>query len=288
MLNNTNDISLAGSHKIATGTDDPAIRRMKLKKASGEFEALFVNQLLKTMRASFATKKKDDQGLGKDVFMSIADQALADKIGQHGAFGIGKALMKSFDQRENTSRLNAEETETNKKAYLPLQHSGFTSIKTDSPHFVRLSEKSKRYDVSRVTTGQLDDLIKSASRKHQLPNELIRAVVQVESGGNRFAVSRRGAKGLMQLTDSTAREMGVRDVFNPKDNIDGGTKYLSSLIRRFSGDLRLALAAYNAGPAVVARFGGVPPYRETVRYIDKVLSFMQKDNSKVISHEIRQ
>lgn len=114
-------------------------------------------------------------------------------------------------------------------------------------------------------------LIDHYSRHHGLDPELVRAVIQVESAFDPLARSRRGAMGLMQLMPDTARELEVGDVWDPEENIRGGTTYLRRMLDRFEGKLELALAGYNAGPSVVEKYGRVPPYRETVQYVDKVL-----------------
>lgn len=106
---------------------------------------------------------------------------------------------------------------------------------------------------------------------------LLHAVISVESGYNARAVSRRGAAGLMQLMPETARQYGVADVFDPADNVRGGAQYLSYLLRLFDNNLQLALAAYNAGEAAVMKYGKrIPPYRETVAYVPKVVNSYEK------------
>ena len=119
--------------------------------------------------------------------------------------------------------------------------------------------------------GEYDTLITDASTLTGVDPELIKAVIAVESGFNRQAVSEKGALGLMQLIPSTARRYGVANPFNPWQNIKAGATYLSEQLQEF-GDLKLALAAYNAGPSAVKQYNGVPPYQETISYIDKVLS----------------
>ncbi len=119
--------------------------------------------------------------------------------------------------------------------------------------------------------GNYDDLIVQHAQAQNLRPDLVRAVVQVESGYNPRAVSSKGAQGLMQLMPSTARQLGVRAPFDPEENIRGGTSYLRQLLDRFDGNEELALAAYNAGPLAVDRYGNkVPPYRETRDYVRKV------------------
>ncbi len=105
---------------------------------------------------------------------------------------------------------------------------------------------------------------------------LIMAMIKAESDFDPLAVSRAGARGLMQLMPQTAREMGVRDSFDPSDNVKGGIRYFGAMRKRFRGNLKLSLAAYNAGPESVARFGGVPPYKETRTYIRRVARFYRE------------
>lgn len=121
----------------------------------------------------------------------------------------------------------------------------------------------------------LEALVVRAAQAQRLDPALVRAVVQAESGFNPRAVSPAGAKGLMQLMDSTAQALGVRDPFDPVQNVAGGTRYLRQMLDLF-GDERLALAAYNAGPGAVQRYGGVPPYAETQRYVATVLALRER------------
>ena len=116
--------------------------------------------------------------------------------------------------------------------------------------------------------------IAEAARKYKLPRQLIHSVIQAESSFRADAVSPAGAQGLMQLMPATARELGVTDPFDVQQNIDGGAKYLRQMLDRFGGDLKLALAAYNAGPGTVARYDGDVPYRETRDYVRRVLAGM--------------
>ncbi len=134
----------------------------------------------------------------------------------------------------------------------------------------RLSDlKSKRPDKQ---SPVYDQIIHSKSLKYNIEPSLVNAVIKVESNWNSKAVSGKGAKGLMQLMPSTARELNVKNPFNPEENIEGGVKYLRYLLDKFDGDLSLALAAYNAGPDAIKRFRGIPPFPETRKYVKRVLS----------------
>jgi soluble lytic murein transglycosylase-like protein len=115
--------------------------------------------------------------------------------------------------------------------------------------------------------------IAEASSRYAVPERLIWAVIRVESGFDHRAVSRKGARGLMQLMPETAAILGVRDSFDPRENIHGGTRHLRALMERFRYNPRLAVAAYNAGEKAVVEFGGVPPFPETQEYVIRVLRF---------------
>ena len=119
--------------------------------------------------------------------------------------------------------------------------------------------------------GDLRALAEAAARRHGLDPALVLAVVQVESGFRPDAVSPKGARGLMQLMPGTATRLGVEDSFDPEQNLDGGTRHLGDLIARYNGDVKRALAAYNAGEGAVERHRGVPPYGETRAYVQSVL-----------------
>jgi len=129
--------------------------------------------------------------------------------------------------------------------------------------------------ISIKDSSDYDLLISEFSNKYQVDFALIKAIIRTESGFNPRAVSRKGAKGLMQLMPETAQRMNVSNVFNPRDNIEGGVRYFKYLLSLFNNDLRLSLAAYNAGENLVSELRTIPPYRETVDYVRKVLNHYQ-------------
>lgn len=119
---------------------------------------------------------------------------------------------------------------------------------------------------------EISDIISKISAKHGVNEKLVRALIRQESGFNPNAVSKVGAAGLMQLMPKTAAGLGVKDVKDPVQNVDGGVRYLKSMMKKYNGNIILALAAYNAGPGAVDKYGGVPPYKETQNYVKNILA----------------
>ncbi len=149
---------------------------------------------------------------------------------------------------------------------------------------VRVSDKTAfrarlRQSIKSSLTGKYDHYINYYGVRFNVDPNLIRAVIKTESGFNPKAVSKKGAQGLMQLMPATAKELKVTDPFDPKQNIEGGTRYLRTLLTTFKEDKQLALAAYNAGPTTVKRQKGIPQIPETVRYVQRVLKYYRQYKS---------
>lgn len=124
------------------------------------------------------------------------------------------------------------------------------------------------------TTASLEEIFTEAAEKYHVPKNLIKAIAKAESDFNPNATSGAGAQGIMQLMPATARELGVTDSYDPYQNIMGGTKYISEMLAKYDGNVSLALAAYNAGSNNVAKYGGIPPFKETQNYVVKVTGYM--------------
>ncbi len=154
-----------------------------------------------------------------------------------------------------------------------------TNVPTESGIKYTLIMREKRIIFDRKLgedISKYDHLITKASEKYGVDPALIKAVIKAESNFNHRAVSKKGARGLMQLMPATASSLHVQDSFHPESNIEGGVRYLRYLLNYFSGNLHLAIAAYNAGENAVIRYGGIPPYRETQIYVRRVLSYLDK------------
>jgi len=175
---------------------------------------------------------------------------------------ITMAVMMSYQQRAEALALAQDEL-----------------IRTQRASIVRLQEENKRLTEALETYAAQDyeGVINKAAEEHGVDPKLIKAVISVESSGNPAAESPRGAKGLMQLMPRTAEYLSVINIFDPEENILAGAKYLKILLDRFDNDLQLTLAAYNAGPSVVAEYNGIPPFKETINFIEKVMNYYRQE-----------
>jgi soluble lytic murein transglycosylase-like protein len=152
----------------------------------------------------------------------------------------------------------------------------FSNVQPDGKYQLYLRE-GPRVSPPRKTSGYngegwMADYVNRYCRAYQLSPALVHAIIKAESDGQRKAVSRKGAKGVMQLMPFTSKRLNVSDPFDPIENIEGGIRYIKELLRTFDGDVTRAVAAYNAGPAAVKKYGGIPPYQETRVYVRRVLN----------------
>jgi Rod binding domain-containing protein len=248
---------------VKTGDKDKQAQLAKLKKACEQFESLFVYYMLKTMRSASQESSLLGEGMGSEIYTQLFDEGLSEKMAESGPFGIGDMLMKNYAKRLG---LDPSEVKT------------YDNI-TSKPAYYRPNIKTKPkppMGISRTDDlKHLDGIIANAAEENNVNPKLVKAVIMQESGGNPYAISAKGAKGLMQLMDGTALMLGVSDPFDIKQNIQAGAKYLSSLIKKFEGNITNALAAYNAGPGAVEKYNGVPPYEETRKYVSNIMDMYE-------------
>lgn len=171
---------------------------------------------------------------------------------------------------EGRVRLYLNPGEDNYIELLPDEITGFEQVAEPAPPAAQ-SKASEQGADAQLSPADLDEMLAEAGHQHNLDGDLLASVVKAESGGNARAVSRAGARGLMQLMPSTAADLGVDDSFRPGENVRGGSIYLDVLLTRYHDNMALALAAYNAGPAAVDRYHGIPPYHETRAYVARVI-----------------
>jgi len=150
----------------------------------------------------------------------------------------------------------------------------FTNTPTSSKYRVYIKETPETV-LSAKISNKYDEFISKAADHYQLPFSLLKAIIKVESDFDPFAVSRKGAQGLMQIMPDNQIELQIKNAFDPAENIMAGTRYLKYLLEKFNKNITLALAAYNAGPSVVEKHGRIPPIEETIVYVDKVMKYYQ-------------
>ena len=175
---------------------------------------------------------------------------------------------------EGRMRIYAQATSSD---YMELNPESIRAVETvpdppiAAPSTEIVTAQAKPVTETRLTAADLHQLLTKAGSEHDVDADLLASLVKAESNGNAQAVSRAGARGLMQLMPGTARQLGVADSFVPEQNVRGGTAYFDSLLTRYHDNIALALAAYNAGPEAVDRYHGIPPYRETRAYVARVM-----------------
>lgn len=266
------------------------LEKARLKKATQEFESFFRYQMLKAMRKT-VPESPLSEGLplngsqGKETFLDLMDMEIS-RAGTGGHGSIADILYRSTEKLIEAKYAKAEKAAASALPSAPVKR---PAIRLEKPA-IKLPAKTNPVPLKETNTpipviprvlsahshimNKFGDHIEAAAAETKLDSALIAAVIRAESSGNPNAVSPAGAKGLMQLADTTAKDYGVTNSFDPDQNIRAGSRFLKALMNRYQ-DLRLALAAYNAGPGNVDKYGGLPPFKETREYVRKVMSFLQ-------------
>jgi len=227
-----------------------------------EFEALFTSMMLKAMRRTVPEGSVIPTNMGQQIFTEMLDGEYSKMMSGRNSLGLAEMIFKEIERSEGRALPSTGEFNVPMWALERQAARAGTSPRG-------MSGRDSAALIDRVRNNW-DSLIEEASARHGVDKNLVTAVIARESAGNPHAVSHKGAKGLMQLMDGTAKEMGVRYSFSPAENINGGVKYLKKMLEMFDGNEKLALAAYNAGPGAVRKHGGIPPFRETIEYVDAV------------------
>ena len=272
------------------------LREKKLAKSARQFEQQFANIMVKEMRKSINSSGLTKENNGEKIFTEMLDNEYAGQMVSSGSMGLAEVMVKQIADKDSSIdsavALEALRSEA-LNSFFSGSNSSFTKNSSFQPQdggmglsstYDEIISKYNKNTYGQKTDStsdllnfkpqirQYDAIINKASKFYGVDKILIASVIDAESAGKSNAQSKAGAKGLMQLMDPTAKELGVRNSFNPEDNIMGGTKYLSQMLTRFDGDTLKALAAYNAGPRAVEKYNGIPPYKETQKYVSKIMN----------------
>lgn len=232
--------------------------KRKLAKATKDFEALLTSMMLKSMMPKNGGMFGEG-ALGGKYFDTMFNMEFSQFISEKQGLGIAekiyeKVVGEKFD-----------------KSLMPLK---ISSPRTKKFYAVNNSSETLKPSENAIRRlNKFEPIIREAAAAFGVSDSLIKSVIMTESAARPDAISKANAKGLMQLLDSTALDMGVNDIFDPKENIFGGTKYLSKMLEEFDNDLDKALAAYNAGPHNVKKHNGIPPFEETKKYVKKIKAY---------------
>jgi len=289
--------------------------KTRLEKATRDFEAIFVSYVLKSMRGSDSANEIFGDSYGGDLMADMFDSELAKHLTRGTAFGLGEMMYRGLTgepyprARQHVQPMHAESRQASPAFTKPvsLDHGKVQEKSGTNPANNRenasaqqptqtnalprtVGKTSKLREPEKVTETlplsvgpkSLDERMKAystmideAAAHYSIDSSLIKAVIATESGAGPHSRSPKSAKGLMQLLDSTAAEMGVQRIWDPRENIFGGVKYLRQQLDRFHGNVSLAAAAYNAGAGAVQKHGGIPPYKETREYVERVMNYLE-------------
>lgn len=249
--------------------------KKQIENTARQFESLFVYLVFKGMRKAMLSgfAENEDTSFGSDIMNDLTLMEVTNYFSKNGR-GVGLAS-KIYEALTGEKLKNIENT-LGFVSYKPATKKSEESKAIDGT-IINIRKKYKSDLLGKIS--KYESIVQDTARKYNLSPQLLKSIIAVESAGNHRAISPAGAKGLMQLIDSTARYVGVRNVFDPAENIEGGAKYLREMLNTFDGNLELALAAYNAGPGNVFKYNGIPPFKETRNYIALVKRYLNLFNN---------
>lgn len=237
--------------------------KQRMAQVSKQFEGLLTSMMLKSMTQNTGGMFGGENSFGGDFFDSIFQFEIANKISEGSGFGVADEIYKRLTGEKLSPEIIIKKLEPVEK-----QH----KIEVNTPLEIS-SVKPSNQSLNRL--GKYEDIINHASETYGVDKNIIKSVILAESSAKENAISTANAKGLMQIIDSTAQYLGINNVWDPKENIMGGAKYLSELLRKYNGNLKFALAGYNAGPGNVDKYNGIPPFTETQNYVKRVVGYLK-------------
>ncbi|HSQ42396.1 MAG TPA: transglycosylase SLT domain-containing protein [Fibrobacteraceae bacterium] len=229
-------------------------------KVAQDFEALFIHQMFKALRQTVSKDGLTQMSNGREIFTEMLDEEMSKEASRQGSLGLAQFIYRQLQPGDQAPSM----------AHAAYSQAAALNRKAQQPR--------------RASKKDVDAWIQEAATEQNLDADLLSSLVQQESAGDSLARSPQGAMGLTQLMPDTARELGVMNPWNGRQNIQGGARYLKSLLRKYNGREDLALAAYNAGPGTVDRYAGIPPYAETQNYVRKVLDRRDKQQNREAPH----
>lgn len=279
ILNATKDQQINAAKNLQAKSKYSEKDKIDLEKVARGFESIFMNMMFKEMRSAQLEDENGDGGFGSDTLLEYSNLMLTDQISNTGTgIGIAEKVYESMTGEKLPTKTVITPSEIFQQ---PISKIIPNEIKLPTPD-TKIVENGNFLERVGKRIDNYQQVITEASDKYNIPEELIKAVITAESAGKHNARSPVGAKGLMQLMDGTARDLGVSNSFDPRQNIMGGTKYLRQMLDRFEGNLTHAIAAYNAGPGNVTKHNGIPPFKETQNYVVKVKKYIQQFRNEKI------
>ena len=285
-LNNINSLSGIGRGQLKNSMRDLGSKEMdeeSLKKSCRDFETIFIQRMFNEMLKTTKMGEQFGKGAGGDFFKDMFTQQISEDLSKRSPIGIAdqmyNQLKERFGEKKKIDKSAIRNIDNSDRLHnVVLNNKGTTKnttideidISGSAGNYISNNfEKNIKININQI--DRYDSIIELNAEKFGVDSALVKSVIKNESNGDYKAVSSQGAKGLMQLMDSTAKELGVSNPFNADQNIAGGTKYLKQMLDRYDNDMEKALAAYNAGPGNVDKYQGIPPFEETQKYVKRVM-----------------